>query len=182
MSGGKRTPLFDTHVGLGARMVEFSGWSMPLNYGSQLDEHHAVRRRAGLFDVSHMTIVDVTGADAERYLRHVLANDVGKMKRAADEGQCPALYSCMLGDDGGVLDDLIVYRLADREFRLVVNAATREKDLTWLRDRGDGFSLEFVERTDLAMIAVQGPQARQLSARVLAHGESLLALAGFRAH
>ncbi len=115
-------------------MVEFAGWQMPLYYGSQLDEHHAVRNHAGLFDVSHMTVVDVSGADAERYLRYVLANDVNKL-RMAETGQCRALYRCMRRDDGGILDDLIAYRLSDDGFRLVVNAATRDKDLAWLSDQ-----------------------------------------------
>ncbi len=181
MSEVKRTPLHVTHVALGARMVEFGGWSMPLSYGSQLDEHHAVRTQAGMFDVSHMTVVDVAGVDAERYLRYVLANDVGRLS-SADEGHCPALYSCMLRGDGGILDDLIVYRLADGEFRLVVNAATREKDIAWLRERIDGHSLDLVERPDLAMIAVQGPRARQLVAGIFNHEQSLLALAAFHAY
>ena len=162
-------------------MVEFGGWSMPLYYGSQLDEHHAVRKHAGLFDASHMTVVDVSGADAERYLRYVLANDVNKL-RTAEDGHCRALYSCMLRDDGGILDDLIVYRLADDAFRLVVNAATRDKDLAWLSDHAGSHSLELLERPDLALLAVQGPQARELVAQTLPSGEALLALAPFRAH
>ena len=162
-------------------MVDFGGWSMPLYYGSQLDEHHAVRKHAGLFDVSHMTVVDVSGADAERYLRYVLANDVNKL-RVAENGQCRALYSCMLRDDGGILDDLIVYRLSDDRFRLVVNAATRDKDLAWLSDQVGNHSLELLERPDLALLAVQGPQARELVAQTLPSGEALLALAPFRAH
>ncbi|MEE8543592.1 MAG: glycine cleavage system aminomethyltransferase GcvT [Gammaproteobacteria bacterium] len=181
MPGAKQTPLYETHIGLGAHMVEFGGWSMPLYYASQIDEHHAVRKHAGLFDVSHMTVVDVSGADAERFLRYVLANDVIKL-RAAQNGPCQALYSCMLRDDGGILDDLIVYGLSDDGFRLVVNAATRDKDLAWLSEQAGGRSLELLERPDLAMLAVQGPQARELVARTLPSGEALLALAPFRAH
>ncbi len=160
-------------------MVEFGGWSMPLYYASQIDEHHAVRKHAGLFDVSHMTVVDVSGADAERYLRYILANDVDKLR--AQNGQCQALYSCMLREDGGILDDLIVYRLSDDGFRLVVNAATRDRDLAWLAEQAASRSLEILERPDLAMLAVQGPQARELVARTLPDGEALLALAPFRA-
>jgi aminomethyltransferase len=162
-------------------MAEFAGWQLPLNYGSQLDEHHAVRQHAGLFDVSHMTIVDVSGAAAERYLRYVLANDVSRLGMT-EGGQCRALYSLMLRDDGGILDDLIVYRLADDRFRLVLNAATRDKDLAWLFDQAGSHSLELLERPDLAMIAVQGPQARELVAQTLPGGEALLALAPFSAH
>ncbi len=178
MIGIKQTPLYASHVRAGARMVEFAGWSMPLNYGSQLDEHHAVRGRAGAFDVSHMTIVDVSGADAERYLRYVFANDVGRLQVGKD-GHCQALYSCMLREDGGVLDDLIVYRLAKSEYRVVVNAATREKDLEWLVGLSGGYSLEILERPDLAMIAVQGPHARELVAVAYENEGALLALQAF---
>jgi aminomethyltransferase len=181
MTGVKQTPLYDTHVRGSARMVEFGGWSMPLNYGSQLDEHHAVRQRAGLFDVSHMTIVDVSGAATERYLRYILANDVG-MLNVVEDARCPALYSCMLRGDGGILDDLIVYRLAESEFRLVVNAATREKDLEWLTGHIGEHAVELHERADLAMISVQGPMARELVASKRADGDALLALPPFHAH
>lgn len=181
MPGVQQTPLYETHIGLGARMVEFAGWQMPLYYGSQLDEHHAVRNHAGLFDISHMTVVDVSGADAERYLRYVLANDVSKL-HSAEDGQCRALYSLMLREDGGIMDDLIVYRLSANGYRLVVNAATREKDLAWLLGQTGRQSLEILERPDLAMIAVQGPQARELVAQTLPSGEALLALAPFCAH
>ena len=180
MTGARQTPLYETHVSLGARMVEFGGWNMPIYYASQLEEHHAVREHAGLFDVSHMTVVDAVGADAERYLRGVLANDVRKL-RSTPDGQCRALYSCMLRNDGGILDDLIVYRLSDGEYRLVVNAATREKDLAWLLQQAGDYSLVLREQPDRAMIAVQGPQARELVAQTLPHGEGLLALAPFSA-
>ena len=115
-----RTPLYDEHLAAGARMVDFGGWDMPVNYGSQKDEHHAVRRNAGIFDVSHMTIVDLEGSDAQAFLRHLLANDVA---RVTEPGK--ALYSCMLNDEGGVVDDLIAYFFSPSEYRLVVNAATR---------------------------------------------------------
>ena len=138
-------------------MVDFGGWEMPLHYGSQLDEHHAVRRDAGMFDVSHMRVVDVEGGRARVFLRGALANNVDKLK---EPGR--ALYSCMLRDDGGVLDDLIVYYLREDLFRLVVNAATADADIAWLRglvaQRAPGVAL--TPRTDVAMIAVQGPNAR----------------------
>jgi aminomethyltransferase len=153
----RTTPLNPLHRERGARMVDFGGWDMPLHYGSQIDEHHAVRRDAGMFDVSHMRVVDVEGADARAFLRHALANDVAKLK---DPGR--ALYSCLLDDRGHVLDDLIVYFVADDFFRIVVNAATAQKDLAWLRGlaarRAGAPSIR--ERDDLAMIAVQGPNAR----------------------
>ncbi len=156
---GKKTPLYAKHVEAGARIVDFGGWDMPLHYGSQKEEHHAVRRKAGVFDVSHMTIVDLKGSRVREFLRHLLANDVAKLK---DSGK--ALYTCMLNEDAGVIDDLIVYFLDEAWFRLVVNAATREKDLAWIRQHAQAFEVDVVERAELAMIAVQGPEARELAA------------------
>ncbi|MEE4185205.1 MAG: glycine cleavage system aminomethyltransferase GcvT [Gammaproteobacteria bacterium] len=150
-----KTPLYSRHIAAGARMVDFGGWDMPLHYGSQIDEHHSVRQSAGVFDVSHMTIIDVTGTDSSRWLAYLLANDCGRLTAAGD-----GLYSCMLADDGGVIDDLIVYRLGADSFRLVVNAATREADLAWLQARRDGFAVQLRERAELAMLAVQGPAAQ----------------------
>ena len=164
MSELKRTPLHAAHLDAGARMAPFAGWRMPVAYGSQIDEHHAVRRAAGMFDVSHMTIVDAAGPDAKAYLRRLLANDVAKLDRKRGRFDCAALYSCMLDERGGILDDLIAYRFADDRYRLVVNAATRDKDLAWLQDRAAGFEMDLAERDDLAMIAVQGPQARRAMA------------------
>lgn len=136
-------------------MVDFAGWDMPLHYGSQLDEHRLVRESAGMFDVSHMQVTDVTGAGAEDFLRRLLANDVSRLA----SGQ--ALYSCMLREDGGVIDDLIVYRLNDRnEYRVITNAGTREKDLAWMRAVAAGFDAALTVRDDVALIAVQGPAAR----------------------
>ena len=126
---GLRTPLYDMHVAAGARIVDFGGWDMPVNYGSQIEEHHAVRRDAGMFDVSHMCVVDLRGDRVRDFLRRLLANDVAKL---TEPGK--ALYSCMLRDDGGVIDDLIVYYLNDQWYRMVVNAGTRDKDLAWLRE------------------------------------------------
>jgi aminomethyltransferase len=170
----RQTPLHDLHVALGARMVDFGGWDMPVHYGSQIEEHHAVRRGAGLFDVSHMCVVDLHGAAARPFLQRLLANDVGKLRL---EGK--ALYSCMLNERGGVIDDLIVYHRAEDSFRLVVNAGTRDKDLDWIRARvrTDRVELAVIERSDLAMIAVQGPQARALLAAQLPAAERAATLA-----
>ena len=154
---GNRTPLYDTHVASGAKIVDFGGWDMPLNYGSQIEEHHAVRRDAGMFDVSHMCPVDVQGADARAFLRYLVANNVDRLTQPGK-----ALYSCMLNDAGGVVDDLIIYFLRDDWFRVVVNASTAEKDIAWMEkvrlERGCAITL--APRRDLAMIAVQGPNAR----------------------
>jgi aminomethyltransferase len=151
----EKTVLNDTHRASGARMVDFGGWDMPINYGSQIEEHHAVRRDAGMFDVSHMTVVDLHGERTREFLRHLLANSVDKLKV-----QGKALYSCMLNEQGGVIDDLIVYFFDEAHFRLVVNAATRAKDLAWIAQQATAYGVEVKERPDFAMIAVQGPNAR----------------------
>lgn len=151
----RKTTLNDSHRSLGARMVDFGGWDMPLNYGSQIEEHHQVRRDAGMFDVSHMTVVDLHGARVREFLRHLLANSIDKVKV-----QGKALYTCMLDENGGVIDDLIVYFLGEDFFRLVVNASTREKDLAWIGRHAAAFDVEVKAREDLAIIAVQGPNAR----------------------
>ncbi len=156
----KQTVLNATHRAAGAKMVDFGGWDMPLHYGSQLEEHHAVRRDAGMFDVSHMTAVDFDGANCRAWLRHLLANSVDKLKRPGK-----ALYTCMLNERGGVIDDLITYYVREDHFRTVVNAATRDKDLAWLTRQATPFGVTVTERADLAMLAVQGPHAR---AKVLA--------------
>jgi aminomethyltransferase len=159
---GERTPLYGEHQRHGARIVDFGGWDMPLHYGSQVDEHHAVRADAGLFDVSHMTVVDVEGRDARPWLQRVLANDVARLQAPGK-----ALYSCMLNEAGGVIDDLIVYYLAPDRFRMVVNAATRAKDLAWLEQHARGTGLRVQERPELAMLAVQGPNACSKAAVLL---------------
>ena len=151
----EKTILNATHRALGARMVDFGGWDMPINYGSQIEEHHAVRREAGMFDVSHMTVIDLHGARVRDFLRHLLANSVDKLKV-----QGKALYSCMLDERGGVIDDLIVYYLGDEFYRLVVNAGTRAKDLAWIELQAQAFEVQVKERPEFAMIAVQGPAAR----------------------
>ncbi len=153
-----QTPLHPAHREAGAKLVDFAGWEMPLHYGSQLEEHHAVRRDAGMFDTSHMLAIDVEGAGAREFLRGVLANDVARLKKPGK-----ALYSCLLREDGGVLDDLIVYFLREDLFRIIVNAGTADKDLAWLEGLRAKRApvLKLRSRRDLAMIAVQGPQARE---------------------
>lgn len=143
-------------------MVDFHGWDMPLNYGSQIEEHHAVRRAAGMFDVSHMTIVDVTGPEAKAYLRYLLANDVARLQEAGK-----ALYTGMLNEQGGVIDDLIVYFFNDESYRLVVNSATRDKDLAWLHKQTAEYDVAVTERTEFSMLALQGPQAEEKIAVLL---------------
>ncbi|MDD5177008.1 MAG: glycine cleavage system aminomethyltransferase GcvT [Sterolibacterium sp.] len=152
---GKHTPLFDSHLSAGAKIVDFAGWDMPIHYGSQLEEHHAVRRDAGMFDVSHMLAIDLAGADAQKWLRHLLANDVARLTLPGK-----ALYSCLLQEDGGVIDDLIVYFFTPGHYRIVVNAGTADKDLAWMRLQAAGYDISLTPRRDLAMIAVQGPNAR----------------------
>ncbi len=153
----KRTPLADTHLAAGARMVDFGGWDMPVHYGSQIEEHHQVRQSAGMFDVSHMLNVDVSGPDAKAFLQKLLANDVTRLTQPGK-----ALYSCMLNPQGGIIDDLIVYFFSTVQWRLVVNAGTAEKDLAWMQRvaRAGQFDVQISPRRDLAMIAIQGPEAR----------------------
>ncbi|MEK1905403.1 MAG: glycine cleavage system aminomethyltransferase GcvT, partial [Pseudomonas sp.] len=158
---GQRTPLYEQHLALGAKMVDFGGWDMPLHYGSQVEEHHQVRRDCGVFDVSHMTVVDVTGPQAKAWLQYLLANDVDRLKTPGK-----ALYSGMLNERGGVVDDLIVY-LTDWGYRVVVNAATRDKDLAWMQARTSGFDVTLTERPELAMLAIQGPNARAKTAELV---------------
>ncbi|GAB2661651.1 glycine cleavage system aminomethyltransferase GcvT [Arenimonas aestuarii] len=152
----KKTVLNETHRALGAKMVDFGGWDMPINYGSQIEEHHNVRRDAGMFDVSHMTVLDLRGDQVRAFLRKLVANSVDKLKKPGK-----ALYACMLDEKGGVIDDLIVYYLAEDFFRLVVNAGTRDKDIAWITAQAAPFGLHVTERRDLAIIAVQGPKARE---------------------
>lgn len=150
---GNKTALYDQHLACGAKMVDFSGWDMPIHYGSQIQEHKSVRENVGVFDVSHMTVVDVMGQEAKAYLQYLLANDVDKLKFVGK-----ALYTAMLNPQGGVIDDLIVYRRVDG-YRLVVNCATRDKDLQWMHQQAQTFSVSLVERPELAILAIQGPQA-----------------------
>lgn len=160
---GLRTPLYDVHADAGAKIVDFGGWDMPLHYGSQMDEHHFVRQHAGMFDVSHMTVVDLRGERTKEFLQYLLANDVAKLK---NKGK--ALYSCMLNETGGVIDDLICYYLDDNFYRLVVNASTRDKDMAWITKQAAAFDVQVKERPEAAMLAVQGPEARALAVSALA--------------
>ena len=148
------TPLYAEHLAAGGKIVDFAGWALPIHYGSQLKEHETVRSDAGMFDVSHMTVVDLTGADAKAYLQKLIANDVDKLGFVGK-----ALYAGMLNPQGGVIDDLIVY-LTDWGYRVVVNAATRAKDLAWMQAQTAGFAVELNVRDDLSMLAIQGPNAR----------------------
>jgi len=150
-----QTPLYEQHLLAGGKMVDFAGWSMPVNYGSQIEEHLAVRTTAGMFDVSHMTVIDVTGEGAKPFLQRLLANDVDKLVLYG------ALYSAMLNQHGGVIDDLIVYQMPTG-YRCVVNASTRDKVLAWFNQHAKSdtkySNVQYVEQ-DLAMIAIQGPLA-----------------------
>ena len=150
---GKQTPLYQQHLDANGKIVDFGGWDMPIHYGSQLQEHNLVREDAGMFDVSHMTIVDIAGPEALAYLQKILANDVSKLGFTGK-----ALYTGMLNEEGGVIDDLIVYKM-DGWYRTVVNCGTREKDLAWMNKQIESFDATLTERPELAMVAVQGPNA-----------------------
>lgn len=156
------TALHAKHIEAGAKMVDFFGWDMPINYGSQIEEHHAVRTDAGMFDVSHMTTIDINGADSRAFLRYLLANDVAKLTVPGR-----ALYSGMLNEAGGVVDDIIVYFLQEDFFRMVVNSGTREKDLAWITKQAANFNVTVTERREFAIIAVQGPNAKAKVASLL---------------
>ena len=163
---GKKTPLFEKHESLGAKMADFGGWDMPIHYGSQIEEHHAVRHDAGVFDVSHMTVVELHGADGLSYLDRLLAND---MSRLTISGQ--AMYSAMLSETGGVLDDLIVYSTGD-PYLVVANCATRGKDLEWMRLLAKGYDCEVVERPEFAILAIQGPRAIEKVTSIVGEGKA----------
>lgn len=175
---GKQTPLYDKHVVMGAKMVDFGGWDMPLRYGSQIEEHHQVRSDAGMFDVSHMSVVDFTGKDSRAFLRRLFANNVDRLKTPGK-----ALYTCMLNEAAGILDDLIVYYMGGDWYRVVFNAATHDKDLAWVRQHVAGFEVDIMEPTGLAMIAVQGPNAQLKLAAVLdpEQGQAMAGLSPFTA-
>jgi aminomethyltransferase len=175
---GLKTLLYDIHVSAHAKIVDFGGWDMPLSYGSQIEEHHAVRRDAGVFDVSHMCVIDLTGTRTREFLRRLLANDVGRLTVPGR-----ALYSCMLLPTAGVIDDLIAYFLTESWFRLVVNAGTRQKDLAWIREHAAPFGVDVRERSDLAILAVQGPAARDKAGALLtaAHRATALGIERFAA-
>lgn len=172
---GKQTPFYDLHVKANAKMVDFAGWDMPLHYGSQLQEHHQVRQQAGMFDVSHMGVVDVQGEKTEDFLRHLVANNIDKLIPGK------ALYTCMLNEQGGILDDLIIYKIAADFYRIVVNAGTREKDIAWMRKQAEPFAVTITERTELAMLAIQGPEVKNKIAQFLPkeQADQILALKPF---
>ena len=165
---GQRTPLYDLHLALGAKMVDFGGWDMPLHYGSQVEEHHEVRRDCGVFDVSHMTVIDIAGLQAKQWLQHLLANDVERLNTPGR-----ALYSAMLNEQGGVVDDMIVYLMPDG-YRLIVNAATRDQDLAWMQAQSRGYDVQLEERPELALLAIQGPQARHKVAELVSQARGQL--------
>lgn len=169
-----KTALYDAHVKAGAKLVDFHGWDMPLNYGSQIEEHNAVRNDSGIFDVSHMTIVDVAGIEAKAYLRYLLANDVAKLSVPGK-----AQYSSMLNEKGGVIDDLIVYYFSDESYRLVVNSATRDKDMKWIEGVAGNFQVTITEQSDLGMVALQGPKAEEKLKLVL-NEEDFAAVKGMK--
>lgn len=164
------TSLYQQHLALNALMVNFAGWKMPMHYGSQIEEHHAVRKSVGIFDVSHMVVVDISGSQSVKFLRLVLANDIAKLKTP---GQ--ALYTCMLNPQGGVIDDLIVYFLEESVYRVILNAACYEKDWAWLNDhKNDYVHLDMTLRDDLAMIAIQGPDALSVVKRIIPDQETAI--------
>ncbi len=158
----QKTILNETHRAMGAKMVDFGGWDMPIHYGSQIEEHHQVRRDAGMFDVSHMTVVDLRGPRTREFLRGLVANSVDKLQKPGK-----ALYTAMLNPQGGVIDDLIIYYMSEDWFRLVVNAATRDKDIAWITAQAQPFAIEVKERPEFGMVAVQGPNARAKVAGLL---------------
>ena len=169
-----KTLLYDQHVALSAKITDFSGWDMPLHYGSQIEEHHAVRKSAGMFDVSHMTVVDVLGVGGRQFLRYLLANDIDTLQPGK------AMYSCMLNQHGGVVDDLIIYHRSADNYRLVLNAGTRNKDLRWIEELSKGFSVGLLERPELAILAVQGPKAREILKTALSDETKINAIKSLR--
>ena len=173
---GKKTPLYALHVEAHGKMVDFAGWELPIHYGSQLAEHQCVREAAGVFDVSHMTVIDLEGKDASAFLRYLLANNIDRLQ------DHKALYSCMLNEEGGILDDLIVYKMTDHSYRLIVNAATGAKDLAWINLQLKGYDLKLTQCCDKVMLATQGPKAAEkLAALFPSSAQELKALKIFHA-
>ncbi len=157
----QRTSLYSEHLLAGAQCVNFAGWDMPLHYGSQIEEHHQVRQKVGIFDVSHMCVIDLQGVGATDFLRYICANDVARLKQPGR-----ALYTCMLNPTGGIIDDCIVYRLSAQAYRVVVNAGTRDKDYAWLQQQAHGYDVGMTQRLDLCIIAVQGPKTPEIISSV----------------
>ena len=159
---GLTTSLYENHLQQKAKMVDFAGWDMPIQYSSVIEEHQAVRNHAGMFDVSHMLSVDIVGKDAKKYIAYLLANDINKVKKGK------AFYSCMLNEAAGIVDDLITYYLDDETIRIVVNAGNRQSDVQWMKAQAKGYEVAITPREDLSIIAIQGPQARAIVNEVLA--------------
>ena len=167
MSGGmKKTPLFEVQAEATAKFIDYAGFSLPLHYGSHTAEHQAVRESAGMFDLSYMTIIDLHGEETTSWLRHLLTNDVGELA----DGE--AMYTCMCRENGGVIDDLIVYRLSSDRFRLIINPETRAKDLEWLEAHRPA-NIQLHEMDGTAMLAVQGPDAVRLAQAAFAQLTSI---------
>ena len=148
-----KTPLNNAHIELGAKMVNFSHWEMPISYTSLIEEHHAVRNTAGVFDVSHMSVFDFNGGDQVAFFEKIFANDI---KKISNEDK--AIYGALLNEEGGILDDLIIYH-ANEKFRLVSNCSTREQNRQWYEKHAVEFGVEVVERSDMGILAIQGPDA-----------------------
>ena len=173
----QQTPLYQQHIDLNGQMVDFAGWQLPARYQGLMKEHHAVRQAAGLFDVSHMTIVDIQGNQAAAFLRRLVANNIDKLTTPGK-----ALYTCMLNEQGGILDDLIVYHFASDDYRIVVNAATRDQDLAWVNQQATDFDVSITERPELALLALQGPQAEdQLCQQLSNQANAIRSLKPFNA-
>jgi aminomethyltransferase len=165
----QKTALYESHLAHDAKIVDFHGWLLPIHYGSQMEEHHQVRKDAGMFDVSHMTTIDIEGSDTRKFLHKLLANNVDRLKESGK-----ALYSCMLNERGGIIDDLIVYYLNDNWYRMVINAATRERGLSWMKQQAASLDVAFKIRDDLSMIAIQGPNARDKTHKTLSEHSATL--------
>ena len=157
-----KTELHDTHIKMNGKMVDFTGWTLPIHYGSQINEHKIVRSDAGMFDVSHMMITDIKGKDAKPYLLHILANNIDRLKEPGK-----ALYSCILNETAGIIDDLIIYYINDTHYRMITNAGTRDKNKKWFAETAKEYDIAFNTRDDLATIAIQGPNARKKTCSIL---------------
>ncbi|ASY37395.1 glycine cleavage system aminomethyltransferase GcvT [Taylorella equigenitalis] len=159
----KRTQLYDLHIESGAKLIDFGGWEMPVSYGSQIEEHKAVRTNVGMFDVSHMLRIDLSGTRIVDFLRKLLSNDILKISESPGK----ALYSCMLNEEGGIIDDLITYYVDNGDWRLVVNAGCADSDLEWISKQARAFEVQVTSRRDLAMIAIQGPLSQETLSKAL---------------
>jgi aminomethyltransferase len=165
---GLRTPLYDMHLALGAKIVDFNGWDMPLHYGSQVEEHHHVRKECGMFDISHMSIFDIQGSQAQEFLQYGLCNDVALLDSLGS-----AQHSLLLNEQGGVIDDLMVFR-TDTGYRLVGNAVTRQRVQAWLDEHAVPFACTVNWRNDLCLLSIQGPLTRERLSSILSSSRSQL--------